>query len=147
MTMGIQNVNFCNEAYAPAPAITKTSVNEDTNISFAGNEEGDAFVSTAAPAEATAVAEENSATKIGTLRVMMNRLKKDQIAEVNATGDLPKNAKIVTDPETGKLKIKWNLCDFTEGTHKIPEGYELKNDILGFTHVVREGTQAWYLKK
>ncbi len=143
MTMGIQNVNFCNEAYVSTPAITKTNAKEDTNISFAGNEEGDAFVSTEAPA----VAEENGATKIGTLRVMMNRLKKDQIAEVNATGDLPKNAKIVTNPETGKLKIQWNLCDFTEGTHKIPEGYELKNDILGFTHVVREGTQAWYLKK
>ena len=147
MTMGIQSVNFCNEAYTSTPVCTGTNVKENANISFAGNEEGDAFVSTAAPTEAAAVAKENGATKIGTLRVMMNRLKKDQIAEVNATGELPKNAKIVTDPETGKLKMKWNLCDFTEGTHKIPEGYELKNDILGFTHVVREGTQAWYLKK
>jgi hypothetical protein len=39
------------------------------------------------------------------------------------------------------------VADITAGTHTLPAGYEFKNDILGFTHLVREGTQAWYLKK
>lgn len=84
--------------------------------------------------------------KIGIFRVLFHRLTKEQIEAVNKGGELPKNAKFVEDPVTGP-RMTWNLCDFTAGTHKLPAGYELKRDILGFTHLVREGTKAWYLKK
>ena len=53
----------------------------------------------------------------------------------------------VDDVAIGKPRLTWNLFDITAGTHQLPSGYELKKDILGFTCVVREGTQAWYLKK
>lgn len=84
--------------------------------------------------------------KIGIFRVLFHRLTKEQIDAVNTGRELPKNAKVVEDPVTGP-RMTWNLCDFTAGTHKLPAGYELKRDILGFTHLVREGTKAWYLKK
>ena len=84
--------------------------------------------------------------EIGMARILFNRLTPEQIETINKNREMPKNAKFVEDPIYGP-KMTWNLCDFTAGTHTLPAGYELKNDILGFTHVVREGTQAWFLKK
>lgn len=91
--------------------------------------------------------EEKKAPEISGVRVFFNRLTDEQIAQVNDSKQLPKNAKVVDDVAIGKPRLTWNLFDITPGTHKLPAGYELKKDILGFTHLVREGTQAWYLKK
>lgn len=91
--------------------------------------------------------EEKKAPEISGVRVFFNRLTDEQIAQVNESKELPKNAKVVDDIRIGKPRLTWNLFDITPGTHKLPAGYELKKDILGFTHLVREGTQAWYLKK
>lgn len=85
--------------------------------------------------------------KIGFLRLCFSRLTQEQIDTINTTGELPKNAKFVDNQVSGEPILTWNLADITKGTHKLPVGYELKNDILGFTHVVREGTQAWFFKK
>ena len=84
--------------------------------------------------------------KISIPRVLFKRLTQQQIYEVNTCGNLPKNAKFKNDI-FGNPILTWNAIDFTAGTHKLPEGYELKNDLLGFTHVVREGTKSWYLKE
>ena len=91
--------------------------------------------------------QEKKAPEISGVRVFFNRLTDEQISQVNESKQLPKNAKVVDDVAIGKPRLTWNLFDITPGTHKIPAGYELKKDILGFTHLVREGTQAWYLKK
>lgn len=91
--------------------------------------------------------EEKKAPEIGWARVLFSRLTDDQIAQVNETKLMPKNAKVVEEFATGKPRLTWNLFDITPGTHTLPAGYELKKGILGFTHLVREGTQAWYLKK
>ena len=90
--------------------------------------------------------EETEAPKIGFARILFNRLTPEQIETINKNREMPKNAKFVEDPMYGP-RLTWNIADITPGTHTLPAGYELKNDILGFTHVVREGTQAWYLKK
>lgn len=79
--------------------------------------------------------------KVKMRNILFNRYNKDQINMINSTGELPPNIKITDDN-----KIVWNLFDFTKGTHTLPLGYELKNDLLGFTHVVRKDTRAWYLK-
>ena len=84
--------------------------------------------------------------KISMIRVLFKRLNQEQIYGVNTSRNLPKNAKSKNNT-CGNPRLTWNLFDFTSGTHKLPEGYELKNDILGFTHVVREGTKSWYLKE
>lgn len=84
--------------------------------------------------------------KISWGRVLFHRLTKEQIEEINTNKILPKNAKFENNI-AGGVNLTWNLWDITEGTHKLPVGYELKQGILGFTHVVREDTKAWYLKK
>ena len=80
-------------------------------------------------------------------RVLFHRLTKEQIQNINENRELPKNAKFVDSDISGEPKLTWNLLDWTKGTHTLPAGYELKQDILGFTHVVREDSKAWYLKK
>ena len=85
--------------------------------------------------------------KINMARILFHRLTKDQIEAVNTSGQLPKNAKFVDGEVSGEPKLTWNLLDWSKGTHTLPTGYEMKNDILGFTHVVRKDTQAWWLKK
>jgi hypothetical protein len=84
--------------------------------------------------------------KISTARVLFHRFTNEQIEQLNESKQLPKNAKVVDNKENGKPKITWNIADITQGTHTIPAGYELKNDILGFSHLVREDSKAWYLK-
>ncbi len=74
--------------------------------------------------------------------ILFSRFNDKQINQINAAGELPDNAKI-----TDLNKIVWNKFNITKGSHKIPQGYELKNDILGFTHVVRKDSKAWYLKE
>lgn len=88
--------------------------------------------------------ETETTSKIGFANLLFNRLTKEQIEEINKTGKLPKNAKFVD--YMGKVYITWNLADITTGTHELPKGYEIKNDILGFTHVVREGTKNLFIK-
>lgn len=82
--------------------------------------------------------------KISFLRLQFNRLTAEQVEAVNNTKILPKNAKFTE--LGGKISIKWNIANITKGTHKLPQGYEVKNDRFGFTHVVREGTQGWLFK-
>ncbi len=90
---------------------------------------------------------ETEPPKIGMARVIFHRLTKEQLAEVNETRQLPKNAKIVNNEVSGEPRMTWNLLDWSLGTHTLPKGYEMKNDILGFTHIVREDSKAWWLKK
>ena len=98
--------------------------------------------------EPTTVAiKQNEPTKINIARILFHRLTPEQIKTINETRQLPKNAKIVDAEVTGEPKLTWNAFDIIKGTHTLPAGYELKQDILGFTHVVREDSKAWYLKK
>lgn len=97
------------------------------------------------------VAGQKNTDKIGKLRILFNRLTDEQIANVNRTGELPKGAKFVDCKDshgryTGAQKISLNFFNITNGTQKLPAGYELRKDILGFTHIVREGTQGLFLK-
>lgn len=83
--------------------------------------------------------------KIGLGRLLLGRLTQEQIDAINITGELPQNAKF-KENAMGQIGITWNIADITEGTHKLPKGYEVKNDKFGFTHVVREGTKSIFMK-
>ena len=85
------------------------------------------------------------APQIGTGRLLLGRLTKEQVDAINESGELPKNAKF-KENMNGNIIITWNVLDGTTGTHKLPAGYEVKNDIFGFTHVVREGTKNIFIK-
>ena len=86
------------------------------------------------------------APKVDFLRIAFNRLTDEQIAKINKTGKLPKNAKFVPDGMGGYTLVN-NFFDITPGTKQLPAGFELKNDVLGFTVVVPKGTESVILKK
>jgi len=84
--------------------------------------------------------------KIGFLRILFHRLSKEQVAEINKTKQLPNGAKIAENSENSKPYLTWNLLGVTPGTQTLPAGYEFKNDIFGFTHLVREGTKGLFIR-
>lgn len=86
------------------------------------------------------------APKIGMWRIAFSRLTDEQIAQVNKTGKLPKNAKFIPDGRGGYMLVN-NFFDVTHGTKQIPEGFELKNNVLGFTCIVPKGTEGIFLKE
>ena len=127
--------------YSPVQATSFQSNMEARNNDFQTAEmEADSFESSAV-----------KAPKIGFFRILFSRLTKDQIDAVNETKQLPSNAKII-ERSFGNTGVKqaprltWNLLNVTPGTQQLPAGYELKNDILGFTHLVREGTKSIFYR-
>ncbi len=136
MTVAFYGINNCNGNSYTVDEINKTSktdlFNDFNNIvsadTYSFEKEEDKI----------------SDIKIGYGRLFFNRLKKEDIEIINKTKMLPKNAKFVQS--SSNYKITWNLWDVTEGTHKLPAGYEVKNDILGFTHVLPEGTKSIFIK-
>lgn len=89
--------------------------------------------------------------KINFLRLVFSRLTDEQVKIINETGVLPEGSKFIeaTDGngyKTGCPVLTWNIFGITSGTQEVPEGYELKNDILGFTHTVRKGTKGLIYK-
>jgi hypothetical protein len=98
---------------------------------------------------------ENSQTqepqKINFFRIIFHRLTNEQIEKINNAGTLPEGAKFVEQVnesgyKTGVPRLTWNAFNIVPGTQKIPAGYELKNDILGFTHITREGTKSIFYR-
>ena len=140
----IGNINFSAEQNVRN---TQAKTNA-TSISFSKadsleNDIFDCFVFQDEVPNIKKVIQDTKTPKIGTLRVLTHRFTKEQINAVNESRELPKNAKFTGN---NKISIKWNLLDVTKGTHKLPAGYELKNDILGYTHVVREGTKSLFIR-
>lgn len=88
---------------------------------------------------------DNTPPQIGGMRIALNYLTKDQIKEVNRTRRLPDNAKFV-QTGFGKYEICNNFFDLRAGTQVLPEGYEVKRDLLGFTIVVPAGTKGLFIR-
>ena len=85
-------------------------------------------------------------TNISTTRAVFGYLTQEQIDEINKTRKLPKNIKI-TRLENGSFHISPNWFNITRGTHTIPEGYELRRNIVGFTEIVPMGEEGLTLRK
>ena len=84
--------------------------------------------------------------KIGTTRAIFGYLTQEQVDEINKTRKLPQNIKIARTPE-GHFVLKPNWFNVTRGTHTIPEGYELRRNIAGFTEIVPIDEEGLMLRK
>lgn len=82
---------------------------------------------------------------IGRFRLLFKRLTKEQIKQVNETGMLPPSAKFYHS--LGSYSIGNNFIGVSKGTRKLPEGFELKQNFLGFTRVVQKGTTGLFIRK
>lgn len=80
--------------------------------------------------------------KISFFRLAFGRLTDEQIDAVNKSRRLPKNAKI-----NSFGSVKNDIFHITRGTRTLPEGYELRKNIFGFTKLVLIDSEGLFLKK
>ena len=84
--------------------------------------------------------------KVSTPRAIFGYLTQEQIDEINRTRKLPKNVKI-SRTKDGSFYMRPNWFNISRGTHKIPEGFELRRNLAGFTEVVPIGEEGLTLRK
>ena len=69
----------------------------------------------------------------------------EQIAQINKTRKLPPNAKFVPNA-VGQYRIVNNFINLTVGTQTLPEGFEVKKNILGQAVVLPKGSDGLFIK-
>ena len=99
------------------------------------------------PDELVLSSKEMDPPEISALRIMFGRLTDDQVAQINKSGKLPKNAKFIQSNMTGFYGIFNNFFNISPGTQQLPEGYEIKKNLLGFAIVVPKGTEGAFIRK
>ena len=102
--------------------------------------------------KATPAITEMAAPEIGFWRIAFNRLKPAEIEKVNKEKILPDSAKFSYDcRNTGSTSTTcdWRIVNNllgVQGTRQLPAGHELRQDCLGFTRVLPEGTEGFCIK-
>lgn len=89
--------------------------------------------------------QDDNLPKIGFFRIIFSRLTNEQIASINETKMLPKNAKFMGNG--GYYGIHNNFFNIFRGTRRLPEGYEVRKDFLGFTKIVLKDSEGLLLRK
>ena len=83
--------------------------------------------------------------EIGMLRLGTGFLTDEQVAQINKTKKLPSNAKFVPNA-VGQYRIVNNFINLTVGTQTLPEGFEVKKNILGQAVVLPKGSDGLFIK-
>ena len=84
--------------------------------------------------------------EVGTIRAVFGYLSQEQIDAMNKTRKLPNNVKI-SRLDNGKFYIRPNWFHISRGTHTIPEGFELRRNLAGFTEVVPIDEEGLMLRR
>lgn len=83
--------------------------------------------------------------QISKTRLFFCALTDEQIAQINESKKLPKNGKFVNNGY-GQYFITPNFFGLRPGTQDLPEGFEVKKNIIGFAVVVPKGTKGFMIK-
>ncbi len=83
--------------------------------------------------------------EIGMLRIGTGFLTDEQIAQINKTRKLPPNAKFVPNA-VGQYKIVNNFINLTTGTRTLPEGYEVRKNLLGQAVVLPKDSAGFFVR-
>jgi len=78
-------------------------------------------------------------------RLLFSVISDEQVKKVNESGHLPNNAKFVMSPKGGYV-IRPNFFGLTTGTRKMPEGFEVKKNILGFSVVLPKDSEGLLIR-
>lgn len=84
--------------------------------------------------------------EISTIRLMFSRLTDEQIAQINDSGKLHENAKFVMNGYGG-YTICNNFFNLRVGTRELPQGFEVKKNVMGFATVLPKGAEGAFIKK
>lgn len=84
--------------------------------------------------------------KISTIRLFFSWLSDEQIDGINESKMLPENGKFVMNG-SGGYGVVPNFFNFTTGTRKLPEGFEVKKSIFGFATVLPKDSEGFFIQK
>ena len=79
--------------------------------------------------------ETKNQSKIGFLEAATGLLSDEQIAQINSTRQVPEGT-IIVKTENGEYDIENDRLNLTTGTRTLPEGYEVRKNILGAAKIV-----------
>lgn len=80
--------------------------------------------------------------------IASKRIPDEKLNEYNKIGKIPKDLWIYFNKNTGEYNLRWNSwynSFFGGGTHKIPTGYEVKNNKLGNTEVIEKDRNSLWM--
>lgn len=83
--------------------------------------------------------------RISTVRLMFNLLTDQQIEQINKSRRLPDNAKFIMSGY-GRFNIANNFFGIRVGTQTLPEGFEVKKDVLGFAIVLPKDSEGLMIR-
>ena len=140
----MEKINFCGDVPAKnaldnTEAVSKGSnanQNRPSENALERSPKADAFKKT-----------KKGELKVNPLRIWFHRLTQDQIDAINETRALPKNMKVRPNPVGTGFHTYHNIFNLYNGTKTLPDGYELRKNILGFTRLVPNDTEGFWLKK
>lgn len=138
------NVNFSGN---PVPSIPNAGGADNAVFNQFTNETAKNNNLEKTPAKDVFKTSKNGKTKVNPFRIWFQRLTKEQIAEINSTGKLPDNMKVRPNPVGTGYHTYHNIFNLQNGTKTLPDGYELRQNKLGFTRLVPKDTEGFWLKK
>lgn len=86
--------------------------------------------------------EKNSINPIDALTGLLSD---EQIEKINKSRVLPKGT-LITQSEHGKYDLTFDITGLSTGTRLLPEGYEVRKDVLGFATIVPIDQKSIFLK-
>jgi len=118
--------------------VHKPQVNDNEGVRHAGDE----FISSKNTNKTQTYTEP---PEISWGRAVTGFLTQDQIDAINETRRLPDNVKIMQNGAGGYVLV-YNYFGIRPGTQTVPEGFEIKQDVIGVAHVLPKDTNGLMIK-
>lgn len=83
--------------------------------------------------------------EIGFFRLMSGFLTDNQVNQINQSRQLPSNAKFIMNGY-GSYSISNNILGVRVGTQTLPEGFEVKKNVLGQAVVLPKGSEGLFIR-
>lgn len=83
--------------------------------------------------------------EIGFFRLMSGFLTDNQVNQINQSRRLPSNAKFIMNGY-GSYSISNNILGVRVGTQTLPEGFEVKKNVLGQAVVLPKGSEGLFIR-
>ena len=129
--------------------MTINSVSAQSKTAFAGIEtqkEQTKVTNSGSKIDTVEIKNNEEPPEISNTRLIFGTLKDEQINQINKSKKLPHNGKFVPNGYGG-YRIAANFINLTIGTRKLPEGFEVRKDVMGFACVLPIDSSGLFIKK
>lgn len=87
-----------------------------------------------------------SSAKVSFMEATTGLLSDKQVAQINKERVVPEGTIIVKNKD-GNYDLETNVLGLTTGTRELPEGYEIRKDVVGFIEIVPIDQKGIFLKE